>query len=103
MRDGFFKAVLAVIDVADVDFQARETVLVAQASEYFSGVFRGAKCLVVFPEQYQRLNGGAQSARSFLPVAQRFVQLEGLLVMRDRRTVVAGGIKRIGLRAQAKR
>src|SRR5215467_3919061 len=39
MSDGFLKAVLAVIDIADIDFQSCETPLVIETGEDFSGAF----------------------------------------------------------------
>ena len=73
MGDRFFKAVLPVIDVADVDLQPGKPPRVIQPRKYFSGPFRGVERLVIFPEQDERLNGGAQSAGSLFPIAQRLV------------------------------
>ena len=51
LGDRFFKSVLTVIDVADVDVQPGKTPLVVKACEYLPGSFRGVERLVIFPEQ----------------------------------------------------
>ena len=48
MSDGFLKPILAVVDIADIDFQSREAPLVIEAREYFSGTLSGPKRLIVF-------------------------------------------------------
>ena len=48
VSDGFLKPILAVVDIADIDFQSREAPLVIEAREYFSGTLSGPKRLIVF-------------------------------------------------------
>src|SRR5207302_4956759 len=100
VSDGFFKTILPVIDVADVDFQPRETPLVIDTSEYLSGAFRSLKRLIVFAKQDQRLDGSAQSTRRLFPIGKRFIQPVSLLVKFDGRPVIARGVQSVCLGAQ---
>ena len=73
VSDRFFKAILTVIDVADVDFQTGQPPGVVQTSKYLLSTLRGLKCLVVLARQDHRLDRSAQSSRGFVPITQRFI------------------------------
>jgi hypothetical protein len=77
--------------------------MIVEARKDLPGAFRSVKRLVVFAEQDHRLDQTAQSPRSLIPVAQLLVKLESLLMVLDRSTIVAGGIKRICFCAQTER
>ncbi len=100
VRDGFFEPILAVVNVADVDFKAGEAPAIVKARENFAGALDGLKGLVVFADEDQGLNGTAQCAAHFLPGAQGFVDLKGAVVMLDGSAMISSGIKCVGHSAQ---
>src|SRR5258708_29331090 len=86
--DRFFKPILAVVDVAEIDFQSGQAPGIIEADKYLAGTLRGLKRLVILTDQDHRLNGTAQSPRCLVPIAKRFVELESLLMVRNGRAVI---------------
>src|ERR1700674_1223488 len=103
MRDRLFEAVLAVIDVPDVYFQAGQAPWIVQTRKNFPRTVRSLKPLCVTNREDHRLDRTAQSPRGFVPNAQRLVKPDSLLMVLDGGVVIAGGIESVGLCAQAKR
>ena len=56
--EALLETVLAVINVAEIDFDVGPTLVVAQVAKDFLGVLRCRESLIVFSEQDERLNGG---------------------------------------------
>jgi len=103
VRDRFLESILAVIDVANIDFQTGEAPRVIQARKISPGAFRGLKRHVVLTSENHRLDRAAQSYRSFVPIAQRFVKAKRLLMVLDGGAIIARGIQSVGFCSQGKR
>ena len=103
VRKGFFEAVLAVKNVAGIDFQARKAPGLVEPREDVSGAPPRGGGPVVLSHEDERLDGTAQGARCFLPVLKRLVDLNGPLVVRDGRPIVTARVERIGHGAEAER
>ena len=101
MREGFLESILAVIDVADVDFEPRQAEGLIEPGENIPRPVRGIEGAVIFAKKNQRLDGGAQRAGGLVPDAQRGINLKGLFVMLDGGAIVARDIESIGLGAEA--
>jgi hypothetical protein len=100
VSDGFLETILAVKDVAEVDFKPRETPRVVETGEDFLGAVCRFEGFIVLTQQDERLDGTAQSARGLFLDLRRIVQFDGLFVMFDRRGVISAGVERISLGAQ---
>ncbi len=94
------KAVLPVIDISDIDFQPRQPSDVALFLEDRSRTFARRECVVVAPQQEQRLDRSAQRACQFGLISRLLEQCDRLLVQLDRRGVVVERIQGVGLGAQ---
>src|SRR5246127_355001 len=103
VRQGFFESVLAMEDIPDIILETRDAPRLAHLRKDLPGALRSLEGPVVLSQQNQRLDGTAQRARGFFPDFQGFVQSNGLLVVLDRRAVMATGIERVGPRSQSQR
>jgi len=74
-----------------------------RARKYLPGAFRGLKRHVVLTSENHRLDRAAQSYRSFVPIAQRFVKAKRLLMVLDGGAIIARGIQSVGFCSQGKR
>ena len=98
--EAFLKAVLAVVDVAEIDFDVREALAVAELRENLFGAFGGFKRLVVTPQQDQRLNGRNERATFLGGVADPAKNLESLLVEDQSLAIVAEDADTVALGSQ---
>src|ERR1700733_2654705 len=101
--DCFCKAILAMENIADIYFQARQPPWKIQARENIASAFGCVEGADIFTEQNQRLNGRAESSSGFIPFFQFSKQIEGALVMFRGGAIIARGIERICFRAKAER
>ncbi len=88
VRDGFFEAVLPVIDITGVDLETRQAPEIVETSKDLSGLFHGAECLIVFPEKNGWLDGSTQRPGSLFEISERFVELESLVMMFHCRAII---------------
>ena len=100
LRNSFLETILAVKDVAEIDVETCETPSVVETCEYLPGASRSFEGLIVLTKQNQRLDGTAQSSRSFLFDFKLFVKSDGLFVVLDGRGVVSAGVKGVRLCSQ---
>ena len=101
MEHGFFEAILAVKDVADIVVETGDASGFADLREDFSGALGSFEGAIVFAEENQRLDGAAEGASGFFPVAEGFVHFDGLFVMLDGGAIVSAGVKGVGFGASA--
>ena len=101
VEHGFFEAVLAVEDVADVVVEVGDAPGFADTDEDFARLFGGLEGAVVFAEQNERLDGTAKGAGGFFPIAKGFVHFDGLFVMLDGGAIVSAGVESVGFGACA--
>ena len=101
MEHGFFEAVLAVEDVADVVVEVGDAPGFADTDEDFSRFFGGVEGAVVFAKQNERLDGAAEGASGFFQVAEGLVHFDSLLVMLDGGAIISAGVESVGLGASA--
>ncbi len=95
--DRFFEPVLAVIDVANVDFQPRQAPCIVEPRKDVPRAFGSLKRPVILAKEDQRLNRAAESSRRFILIVQFFVKLESLLVVFDGPGVVPACVQRVCL------
>ena len=76
-RQPFLEAILAMVNVANVDLNVGQALLIVQAREDFFGAFGGLEGFVVLAKQDEGLNRGNQRSRFFLLVADFSKDLEG--------------------------
>ena len=101
MEHGFFEAVLAVKDVADVVVEIGDASGLADTDEDFSRLFGGFESAIVLAEQNERLDGAAEGASGFFQIAESFVHFDGLFVMLDGGAIVSAGVESVGFGARA--
>jgi len=97
---GFFESVLAMENIPDIILETGDAPRFAKLCENLPGAQGSLEGLVVFSQQNQRLDGTAQRAPGFFPDFQGLVEFNRLLVMLNRRAVIAAGIERVGPRPQ---
>src|SRR5277367_2932796 len=95
VEHGFFETVLAVEDVADVVVETGDAAGFADLREDFSRAFGRFESAVVFAEQDQRLDGTAEGAGCFFPIAEGLVPFDGLFVMLDGGAIVSAGVESV--------
>ena len=98
---GLSETILAMVDVADVDIQARQPPAVSAGLEDAPGFFSGGKGFIVLAEQQMRLDGGAQSAGQFIVIAERDVNIGGAAMIFNGELVFAHTVQRVRLTAKA--
>ncbi len=89
------------VDVPDVELQARQPQLVALPGEDLAGAGRRRLRPLVLAQQDERLDGRAEGPTHLLWLPHLFEEPGGLLVVLDRHLVLVEGIEGVALGAQA--
>ena len=89
------------VDVAEVDFDVREALAVAELRENLLGAFGSFKRLVITPQQDQRLNGRDERATFLGGVADPAKNPESLLVEDQSLAIVAEDADAVALGSQS--
>jgi hypothetical protein len=97
----FFEAILAVIDVAYVNFDMAEAARVASGAKDRAGSFGRRQRAIVLAYQNVRLDGGVERAALLFRVTGRAEDFKSARVEFQRGRVVAAVVKRVGFGAQA--
>src|SRR5438552_17084113 len=95
------EAILAMVDIAEVDLQSGKAPEIATGLEDTPRFLGGGKSFVVLAKQKVRLNGGAERARQFIVIAQGDINIGGAAVILDGELMFANPIQRIRLTAEA--
>src|SRR5947209_4597277 len=95
------KAILAMVDIAEVDLQTGEAPKVSAGLKDTPRFLGGGKGFVVLAKQKVRLNGSAERARQFIVIAQGDIDIGGAAMVFDGELMFANPIQRVGFAAES--